>query len=617
MLYHRLAHTIAFIMLAIMFAFMLFSALSETAIMDELAHIPAAYSYIAHQDYRLNPEHPPLAKDLAGIPLFFLNLNFPVDVPAWSTDINGQWTMGSIFLYEAGNNPDQILFWARFPLMLLALLFGWLFYRWASSLYGEKVGLLALFFFATSPTIIAHARYVTTDLAAAFAFFIGLATFFTYLGKPNKKTLIVAGVAFGIAQLLKFSLILLIPLYGALGTFWIFLFHLDHMRSLPTFTKRLFHFIRHEGKLIGNLILVGLIGLIVIYIVYAFHVWNYPVDIQIRDMESNLETVRFQPIARALIDMTRVPLLRPLTQYGHGLLLVINRGTHGNTTYFLGEVTNNGWLHYFPVAYLLKEQLGLHLLTLLAFLLFIREIMRAHEKTGSSLLEWMRDNFVLTGSIFFILAYWASSIVSPLNIGVRHVIPTFPFIFLIVSREIIRWIRRYAFADPRTVKEWLVSLYEMLMKRIPKLLAIAAVLLWMALSALLAFPHYLPYYNALAGGTEHGYQYIADSNYDWGQDLKRLKYFIDDNNIEHIRLNYFGGGSPRYYLGNAYEEWYSAKGRPDEGWFAVSATLRQGSWGTPVRGWKTKPEDSYLWLRNETPVARAGYSIFIYNLDKK
>ena len=123
MLHSRISYFIAYALLGVMFILMVFSARKESAIMDELAHIPAAYSYVALHDYRLNPEHPPLAKDLAGIPLLFLNLNFPLDVTAWAKDVNGQWTMGTIFLYESGNNPDQILFWARLPLMLLALLF--------------------------------------------------------------------------------------------------------------------------------------------------------------------------------------------------------------------------------------------------------------------------------------------------------------------------------------------------------------------------------------------------------------------------------------------------------------------------------------------------------------
>ncbi|MBI4114323.1 MAG: glycosyltransferase family 39 protein [Candidatus Niyogibacteria bacterium] len=596
---------------------MFFSALDESAIMDELAHIPAAYSYVSQSDFRLNPEHPPLLKDLTGIPLLFLNLNFPLDVPAWITDVNGQWTMGSLFLYESGNDPDQILFWARIPVMLLALLFGWLMFQWVRRLYGEKVALFSLFFFTTSPTIIAHSRYVTTDVAAAFAFFIGIAGFLYWLAHPSKKTFLLAGIVFGIAQLLKFSLILLIPLYGIIGALWIFLFHLEHLRALPSFGKKCAHLLVHELKFLGNLLIIGVIGLIVIYTVYAFHVWNYPADLQIRDMKYNLESVRFRPVADALIALSDIALLRPLTQYAHGLMMVINRGTHGNTTYFLGEVTNNGWFSYFPIAYLLKEHLAFHLLTLFAFFLFLRAILQAHEKSLGSLLEWMRDNFALTASVIFIVIYWTSSILSPLNIGVRHVLPTFPFIYLIVSREIVRWVHQTPFTDPQTFKEWFVSLYHIFIKRIPRYLIIFVLLLWMAGATLFIFPHYLSYYNELAGGAPNGYKFITDSNYDWGQDLRRLADFVEKNNIQNIKLNYFGGGSPRYYLGGAYEEWSSAKGEPPTGWFALSATLRQGAWGTPVREWKIKPEDSYDWLRDEEPVARAGYSIFIYNLDEQ
>lgn len=616
MLDQKFAHSIAIGMLGIMLIVMFFSALRESAIMDELAHIPAAYSYLTKQDYRLNPEHPPLIKDIAAFPLLFLNLNFPLDVPAWTTDINGQWTMGSIFLYEAGNNPDQILFWSRLPIMLLSLLFGWLFYRWIQKRYGEKIGLLSLFFFITSPTMIAHSRYVTTDLGAAFGFFIGITSFLAFLAKPNKKTLFITGIAFGITQVLKFSLILLIPFYILIGTLWVILLHLDHFRSFESKLKKITHFFREEFKFLGNCILIGIIGFLVIYAVYAFHVWNYPKDIQLRDTAFNLHDVRFQPLAKGILAISDISYLRPAAQYLHGLLMVINRGTHGNTTYFLGETGNAGSPWYFPIAYFLKEQLAFLILAVIALILFIRSMIQAHEKSTSSILEWMRDNFTLTASILFIGIYWINSILSPLNIGVRHVMPTFPFIYLLVSRELIRWAHRYTFTDPQTLKEWIFSLIEIFIKRIPRYLFLIVMLLWMLGSMFLAFPNYLPYYNAIAGGTENGYRFIVDSNYDWGQDLRRLSDFVKENNIQNIKLNYFGGGSPRYYVGDAYEEWWSAKGEPNEGWFAVSATLRQGSWGNPTRGFEIKPEDRYEWLRDETPVARAGYSIFIYNLDK-
>ncbi len=143
----KINSTIACLMLGFMFVLMFFSSWNDSATMDELAHIPAGYSYLTQQDYRLNPEHPPLIKDLTALPLLLLNLNFPTNVDSWQKDINGQWTMGAIFLYEAGNNADRILRFSRFPVMLLALLFGWLLFRWIRRIYGDKVALLALFFF--------------------------------------------------------------------------------------------------------------------------------------------------------------------------------------------------------------------------------------------------------------------------------------------------------------------------------------------------------------------------------------------------------------------------------------------------------------------------------------
>src|SRR3989344_4672661 len=125
MINRKISNLIVGLLLALMFALMFFSAWNESATMDELAHIPAGYSYLTQRDYRLNPEHPPLIKDLAAFPLLFLDLNFPTNSKAWAEDINGQWDMGRIFFYESGNNPGSILFWSRLPLMFLALLLGW------------------------------------------------------------------------------------------------------------------------------------------------------------------------------------------------------------------------------------------------------------------------------------------------------------------------------------------------------------------------------------------------------------------------------------------------------------------------------------------------------------
>ncbi|MDD5489614.1 MAG: glycosyltransferase family 39 protein, partial [Candidatus Moranbacteria bacterium] len=186
--------------LAIMLAISIGTALGDAAIMDEVAHIPSGYTYVKYHDYRLNPEHPPLLKDLAGIPLQFLKVTFPANEQFWTTDANGQWNAGWRFLYLPGNNTESILFWSRLPIILLSLLLGFVIFKWAKELFGAKAGLLALALYAFDPNILGHDHYVTTDLGIA-AFSVFAFYFFTkYLKKPNWKMTILAGIFLGLAQ---------------------------------------------------------------------------------------------------------------------------------------------------------------------------------------------------------------------------------------------------------------------------------------------------------------------------------------------------------------------------------------------------------------------------------
>jgi len=92
-------------------------------------------------------------------------------------------------------------------------------------------------------------------------------------------------------------------------------------------------------------------------------------------------------------------------------------------------------------------------------------------------------------------------------------------------------------------------------------------------------------------------------------------FFKDKENINKIYLDYFGGGSPRYYLRERFEPWNSAKGPPPSGsYFALSATFLQGARGKPASGFVIRPEDTYSWLRGLEPLRRAGLSIFIYKI---
>ncbi|MBU1179303.1 glycosyltransferase family 39 protein [Patescibacteria group bacterium] len=597
--------------LGLMFILLFSSAWNDSAVMDELAHIPAGYSYLAQQDFRLNPEHPPLIKDLAALPLLFLNLNFPTNIPAWTTEINSQWDMGTAFLYESGNDANKIIRWARLPIILLTILFGWMFFRWVSGLYGDKVGLLALLFFAASPTFLAHSKYVTTDLGASFGFFIGIAALVNFLHKNTTKSLILCGVALGIAELLKFSLVLLAPIYIILGGFWVFLNNYGH-----NFNWR--KFIKEEFTMLWKIFLIGLIGFAIIWVVYIFHVWNYPIEKQVSDTGHILSGFKVRFLANFVIWLAGIPQLRAIGEYLFGVLMVLQRAAGGNNVYFLSMVANKGWPYYFPLLYLLKEHLAFHILTLIAIVFGIQNIRKSKEKNMKSFLSWLKENFAITAGLLLIIIYWAQAITSPLNIGIRHVMPTFPFIYLMVSRQIVRWVKEPSDDEPQTFFDWLKKIYTLYFRPLKRGVLVILLLAWMFLSTIINFPNYLSYYNELAGGTANGYKIAVDSNYDWGQDLNRLGDFIAKNNINKIAIDYFGAGNPRYSFGNKFVLWHSKYGSPLEkeniNWVAISATFLQESRATPVKGFNRKFEDTLWWLAGKEPVARAGTSIFIYKL---
>src|SRR4030043_1509434 len=200
----KLPPILAIFLVALMLFLAIVSQKQESAIMDEVAHIPAGYSYLTQQDMRLNPEHPPLLKDLSAIPLLFIyGINFPSQLKSWKDEVNSQWDFGFSFLYYSNNDADKIIFWSRLPMLLLLIALGFFIYKWTKELYGKWAAFFAVFLFSFSTTFIAHGRYVTTDVGAAAAFFIAPYFFIRWIQRPTRKNLIWAGIFFGLAQLIN------------------------------------------------------------------------------------------------------------------------------------------------------------------------------------------------------------------------------------------------------------------------------------------------------------------------------------------------------------------------------------------------------------------------------
>ena len=585
---NRTTNILATILLVFLFVISVFSMMGDSLTFDEKAHLPAGYSYVKKLDMRLNPEHPPIIKSLSGIPLLFMdNINFPSDSPSWQEKVNGQWSFGNEFLYESNNPAEKMIFWGRFPMVLVLLLLGYYIFKVTRELFGNKAGIISLLFFSFSPTFIAHGRLVTTDIGAALGIFIAIYYFVKMLKNYSTKNLVIAGFALGIAQLLKFTSVFLVPFFVIIGLFWWW----AREEKLMIIAKRVF--------------IVFVIAFLLIGAVYQIHIRNYPHEKQISDLQTHQELYPL-PLAslRATAEpairwMAKTPYFRQYAYYLTGVSIVTARTGGGNTTYFLGEVSASGWPHYFPFVYLIKLPLAFHLLTLLALIYGFSRIKKPYfEKTCARFKNWIKNNLFVFTALSFITIYWLSSLNSPLNIGVRHLLPIFPLIFTLVAGNTSRWLK------DSNLKKYLVG----------------ALILWQVVTVIKVYPHFISYFNELVGGPSQGYKYTIGSNVDWGQDLIRLKEWTEKENIDTIYIDYFGGSSIDYHFSEEkLERWWGSrdpKELPDNSYLAISVTfLKQGQGkATPDYDGET---GYYRWLEKYDPIKKIGHSIFVYKIDKK
>lgn len=587
---NRLTNLLAVLLLSLVLLITVSSMKNDSLTMDELAHLPAGYSYLTQKDMRLNPEHPPLVKDFSAVPLlFFGGVNFPSDSVAWKTDVNGQWNFGNQFLFKYGNPAFDMIFWARIPMILLLLVAGFYIFKWTRELFGNKAGLLALFIFSFCPTFLAHGRLVTTDVGAAVGVLIASYYYFKFLKDSTRKNLIIAGVALGIAELLKFSLILLPPFFGIALLIWCF----AKSKSIRDFFKNL-------AKYVGTTVLIGIIGLAVIYSVYLYHVWNYPVEKQVSDSTFILASFNNRLVADSVIYMAGNPVLRPLAQYGLGILMIFQRASGGNTGYFMGEISAAGWKDYFPTVYFMKETLPFQIMGIIGMLFSLLYFRRASwQNPINTALKWIRFHFIELSMMIFVGIYWYTSLSSNLNIGVRHLLPIFPFTIILTAGGVYGWMK---VGSPNYKKV--------------KLATLIVLLLWQAETVMAVYPHFLSYFNEAVGGPSRGYKYVTDSNLDWGQELSRLNDWLNKNNIDKIYVDYFGGSDTNYYLRTKFLPWTGSQTKEDmteSRYLAVSATFLQSGRGRPAPGFD-QPTGFYNWLNAYTPVTVIGNSIFVYEI---
>lgn len=381
------------------------AGVNDAPTFDEVAHIGAGFSYLTRGDGRLNPEHPPLVKDLIGLAMAPLRLGHEAFASAaWTDEVNGEWDFGRQLMFQSDVSASTILRVARAPALLFLAGAGVLVYLWAARLYGPRAGLIALALVVGSPTVLAHGHLVTTDVPALFVITLAMFLIARDLEHRTPLSLACAAAGFGLAQVTKFSALMLVP--------WLVLF------------AGALHAAGGEGRRIwGRAAAIVVAGfLLVVLPLYSMHTLGYPAERQQSDAREIARRYEASPMLGGLLDRAPIHVVtRPLALYGAGMTIVRFSSTHAYEPFLLGSFGPSA--AYFPVTYVLKEPLGF--LVLLAIAIATVRIRRT--------VSWIRVYPDETAMLLWIALYWGTALATSLQLGVRHLLPIYGCVAILMA----------------------------------------------------------------------------------------------------------------------------------------------------------------------------------------
>lgn len=533
------------------------SLVGDSPTMDEQNHLARGLVLLHTGDPRFSLEHPPLINVLDALPLLTLpELQLPLDHPSWGQR-EGWYAFAEQLLWVYNQDVERMVFLSRLPTLYLTLGLALVGFRFSRQLWGRLGAMLALVFLLFDPNILAHGRYTTTDVGGtAMVLLSAYMLWRLWSGDRWNWGRLVAG---GIALGLAFASKFSNLIFVPVFALLAILPLYGHGWRWASALRRLFKYL-----------VAGAISVFVLWGVYAFEWRPY----------------RF--ISTPFTNLNQFS--GPLPTFLAGIEQILSVSEGGRPAFLMGEFSIDGWWYYFPVAFTIKTPILVLLLFLIAAILLL-----SRNETRR------RAAYLLIPAVgFFII-----SMLSALNIGYRHLLPILPFLYVMASGLIVV----PGIAGNATRMRHYIARYTLL-----------AALISVFVIDILIHPHYLSYFNLFVGGPANGHKYLVDSNLDWGQDLLRLKAWMADNDVDQLKLSWFGTADPAYYgidydplpgLTHHFDLWWDLPFDPDEpepGIYAISAS---NLWEIPLADKKVFP-----WFRARQPDDRIGYSIFIYVVEE-
>ena len=546
---------------------------------DEIGYIPSGLSHWQTDGFSWYCVNPPLPRMVATLPLLLASPQTHYDAKPEAPGERREWIAGPQFAADNATNYFDLVYLSRWAGIAWSMLGGWLVCRWAGELYGARAGYLSLVLWCFGPNILAHAQLITPDIPATVAGFAATYAFWHYLRRPSWTRAWFAGLLLGLAESTKFTLLVLYAVWPVLSL--LYAWNPDARgRSPPSWRTRL-----------GHAFLVFGLSISVINLGYAFTNTGWRLGefafVSRLFAGASLDDGHGNRFDGGWLGHVPVPLP---ADYVRGIDVQRRDFESGWLCYLAGEWRSPGWWYFYLYALCVKTPLGTLFLVATALMLTLRR----HRVCAA----W-RDELSVWLPVAAILILVGSQ--TGLQC-LRYALPVAPFAFVGAGQLARFWQRG----------RWKIGVG-------------AFVLLGgAALSSMSVYPHSLAYFNEAVGGPAQGHAHLVDSNLDWGQDLLRLKDWIDRHpEARPLHVACFTHLDP-HLAGIDFQLPPLSPSRKSEatlepGYYAVSINYVQGM-AFPVPNaqgrFRRIPVDALGYFRRYRPFAQVGYTLFIYHITK-
>ena len=301
------------------FALALGSLVDDSPTMDEQNHIARGLAFLYTGDPRFSVEHPPLANVLSALPLhFMLDVQLPLDHPSWEHP-QGWYEFADLMLWQYNQDVTRMVFLARLPIVFLTIGLALAAFQFARGLWGARAGLFAFFFLLFDPNILAHGRYATTDVGGSLFVVLAMWCVWQLWQVPhwNALRLLAAALALGLAFATKLSALAFGPIFIVMALLPLY----PGAKGWRAVVRRL-----------AQLAAAGLLALVVVWAIFGFE-WG----------PLNFQSALLAPLAGRA---------GPLPTFWAGVEQILFLSSGGRPAFLLGETSPDGFVAYFPVAFL-------------------------------------------------------------------------------------------------------------------------------------------------------------------------------------------------------------------------------------------------------------------------